>query len=74
MSLPHPVIINSLYKFLTDMNGNTFAHSLLYPRPVTLKENFNPVDIRLLETTKGFEVVWETIRSHEGSSPQVLKG
>lgn len=54
--------LNSSYKFLTDLNGNTFAHSHRYPRPSTLKETFHPVHIRLLEQSKGFDELWERIR------------
>lgn len=60
--------LNSSYNFLTDMNGITFAHSLLYPRPITLKESFNPVNIRLLEKTNGFEELWGKMRSQSKGS------
>ena len=63
--------LNSSYKFLTDLNGNTYAHSLLYPRPVTLKESFHPVNIRLLETTTGFDNLWERMRSQQNGSMQL---
>lgn len=60
--------INSSYKFLTDMNGYTFAHSLLYPRPITLRETFHPVHITLLEQSNGFDDVWTRIRAQENGS------
>ncbi|CRK94283.1 CLUMA_CG007798, isoform A, partial [Clunio marinus] len=59
---------NSSYKFLTDMNGRTFSHSLLYPRPITLKETFYLVHIRLLEKTKGFDNLWEKMMKIENGS------
>lgn len=55
--------INFTYKFLTDMNGNTFAHSELYPRPSTIKENFKLVHILLLENKKEFPIVWEQMQN-----------
>ena len=63
--------INTSYKFLTDMNGNTFAHSLLYPRPITLKTSFNPVHIKMLEQTNGFEAQWNKLRFQTSGSFQL---
>lgn len=63
--------LNSSYKFLTDMNGVTIAHSMLYPRPVTLKESFNQVHIRLLEQSSGFNALWEEMRSQPSGNVQL---
>lgn len=63
--------MNSSYKFLTDLSGKTFAHSLLYPRPITLKETFYPVHIRLLEKKKGFDDLWNKMRSQESGHNQL---
>lgn len=65
--------LNTSYRFLTDMNGNTFAHSLLYPRPITLKETFHLVHIKLLEKTTGFNDLWERMRSQQNGSMQLDK-
>lgn len=63
--------LNSSYKFMTDMSGNTLAHSILYPRPITLRENFNPVHIRLLEKSKLFDDLWGEIQGKESGSSQL---
>lgn len=62
---------NSSYTFLTDMNGITFTHSLLYPRPITLKESFNPVHIRLLERTNGFDELWAKIKTQSNGNARL---
>lgn len=63
--------LNSSYKFLTDINGNTFSHSLLYPRPATLKETFHPVHIQLLEKTNGFDELWGKMRIEMSGNVQL---
>lgn len=63
--------VNTSYRFMVDMQGNAFAHSRLYPRPITLKENFQPVHIRLLETRKGFDGLWETMQRQPNGTAQI---
>lgn len=63
--------LNESYKFMVDLHGNTFAHSLLYPRPITLKENFQLVHIRRLEKTKGFDELWEKMKNQTSGNERL---
>lgn len=67
----HSDQMNYSYKFLTDINGFTYAHSLLYPRPITLKETFQPVRINLLETNKGFKDIWNIMKKQKNGNAKL---
>jgi hypothetical protein len=61
---------NYSYKFLVDLKtGNALAHSVFYPRPITLKQSFNLVHIKTLEKDKGFDDgVWFKMKNQTKGS------
>lgn len=63
---------NNSYKFLVDMRGYAIAHSKFYPRPVTLKQSFHPVNIKILEKNKGFnELAWQKMKNQTSGSLKI---